>query len=68
MPLREGVNQALIHSISRAQTKFACLLIIAVDGASVGAGELHRLGDDGGEYGFEIEGRVHRLGHFAKRL
>ena len=30
-------------------------------------GELHRLGDDGREHGFEIERRVHRLRYFAER-
>src|SRR5262249_25002624 len=41
VPLRKGVNQALIHSVSSAQAKFICLLIIAVDGASLGTRELH---------------------------
>ena len=50
-----------------AQTKLACLLIVTVDRASLGAGELHRLGDDGGEDGLEIKRRVHRLRHFTER-
>jgi hypothetical protein len=68
VPLRERVNQRLVHSVGGAQVKLACLLIIAVDSASLGTGELHRLCDDGGKYGFEVERRVHRLGHLAKRL
>ena len=68
VPLREGINQTLIHAIGSAQTKLARLLVVAVDGASLSTGELHRLCDDGGEYSFEIERRVHRLGDLAKCL
>ena len=42
-------------------------LVEHIDRARVGAGELHRPADDGGEHRFEIERRVHRLGHFAER-
>ena len=65
--LRQRVNQLLIHAVGGAQMKFALQLIEDIDRAGLGAGELHRLGDDGGEHGFEIECRVHRLRHFAER-
>ena len=68
MPLRKSIDQSLIHSVSGAQTKLACLLIIAVDGASLGTRELHCLCDDGGKHSFDVERRIHRLGHLAKRL
>ena len=65
--LRQRVNQLLIHAVGGAQMKFALHIVEDIDRASLGAGELHRLGDDGGEHGLEIERRVHRLRHFAER-
>ena len=65
--LRQRVDQLLIHAVGGAQMKFALPIVEDVDRAGLGAGELHRLGDDGGEHGFEIERRVHRLRHFAER-
>ena len=47
--------------------EFALHLVEDVDRAGIGVGELHRLGDDGGEHGLEIERRVHRLRDFAER-
>ena len=47
--------------------ELALHIVEDVDGAGVGIGELHRFGHDGRQHGFEIERRVHRLGHFAKR-
>ena len=47
--------------------KFAPPLVEHVDGAGLGAGELHRLGDDGGEHGLAVERRIHRLRDFAER-
>src|SRR5262245_32289020 len=38
-----------------------------VDGAGLSARQFHGLGDDGGKDRGEIERRVHRLRHFAKR-
>ena len=67
MLLRQRVDQLLIHAVGGAQMKFALQIVEDVDRAGFGAGELHRFGDDGGEHGFEIERRVHRLGHFAER-
>ena len=65
--LRQRVNQLLIHAIGGAQMKLALQIVEDIDRASLGAGELHRLGDDGGEHGLEIERRVHCLRHFAER-
>ena len=65
--LRQRVNQLLIHAVGGAQMKFALPIVEDVDRAGLGAGELHRLGDDGREHGLEIERRVHRLRHFAER-
>ena len=67
MPLRQRVDQLLIHAISGAQMKFALKIVEDVDRTGFGARELHRFGDDGGEHGLKIERRVHRLGHFAER-
>ena len=63
----ERVDQLLIHAVSGTQVKFALPIVEHVDRAGLGAGQLHRLGDDGGEHDFEIERRVHRLRHFAER-
>ena len=65
--MRQRVNQLLIHAVGGAQMKFALQIVEDVDRAGLGAGELHRLGDDGGEHRLEIERRVHRLRHFAER-
>ena len=67
MPMRQRVDQLLVHAIGGAQAKFALLLVEHVDRTGLGAGELHRLGDDGREHGFEVERRVHRLRYFAER-
>ena len=67
MLLRQRVDQLLIHAVGRTQTKFALQFVEDVDRSGIGAGELHRFGDDGGEHGLKIERRVHRLGHFAER-
>src|SRR5580704_14987997 len=45
----------------------AALIVEHIDRARVGARELHRTADDGGEHRFEVERRVNSLGHFAKR-
>ena len=63
----ERVDQLLIHAVSGAQMKLALPIVEDVDRAGLGAGELHRLGDDGGKHGFEIERRVHRLRYLAER-
>ena len=63
----QRVNQLLIHAVGGAQMKFALQIVEDVDRSGLGAGELHRLGDDGGEHGLEIERRVHRLRYFAER-
>src|SRR5215472_13560712 len=47
--------------------KLALQSVEYVNRPGVCAGKLHRLGDDRGEHGFEIERRVHRLRHFSKR-
>ena len=67
MLLREGVNQLLIHAIGRTQMKFALYIVKDVDRSGLGARQLHCLSDDSGEYGFQVEGGVYRLGHFAER-
>ena len=46
--------------------QFTLQFIENVDRAGFSAGELHCLGDDGGQHGLEIERRIHRLGHLAK--
>ena len=47
--------------------KLTLPIVEDVDRAGLGAGELHRLGDNGGKHSLEIERRVHRLRHFAER-
>jgi hypothetical protein len=47
--------------------KFALHIIEDVDRACLGAGQLSRLGDDGREDVLQVEGRVHRMRHFAER-
>ena len=43
------------------------MLAVDINCAGGGIGELHRLGNDGVEHGFEIEGRIDRLRHIAER-
>jgi hypothetical protein len=38
-----------------------------VDDAGFGAGQMHRLGDDGIEHSFEVEGGIHGLADLAER-
>ena len=60
-------DHSLAHAIGGMQAKLLALIVEHIDRARVGARELHRPADDGGEHRFEIERRVYRLGHFAKR-
>ena len=46
--------------------KFALPIIEDVDRSGLGAGELHCLGDDGGEHGLKIERGVHSLRDFVR--
>ena len=50
-PLRERIDQLPIHAVGGAQVKFALPLVEDIDRAGFSAGELHRLGDDGGQHG-----------------
>ncbi len=43
-----------IHAIGCAQLEFLPLLVENVDRSACGAGELHGLGDDGGQHVFEV--------------
>ena len=61
MLLRQRVNQLLIHAVGGAQMKFTLHIVEDIDRTGLGAGELHCLGDDGGEHGLEVERRVYRL-------
>ena len=45
--MTQRLNQLLIHAVGGAQMKFASRLVEDIDRAGLGAGELHRLGDDG---------------------
>ena len=65
--MRQRLDQLLIHAVRGAQMEFPRRFVEHVDRAGVGAGELHRLGDDGGEHRFELERRVHCLRDFAER-
>ena len=46
VPLLDAGDQVLVHAVGRAQTELAIRIVEIVDRAGVGAGELHRLGDD----------------------
>ena len=67
MPMRQRLDQLLVHAVGGAQPKLALGVVENVDRTRLGAGELRRLGDDGREHGFEVEGRVHRLRYLTKR-
>ena len=67
MPMRQRLDQLLVHAVGGAQPKLALGVVENVDRTRLGAGELRRLGDDGREHGFEIEGRVHRLRYLTER-
>ncbi len=60
-------DQFLAHPIRRAQLEFLVLLVEHINGAGLGGRELCRIGDDGGQDSFEIDGRIHRLGDVAER-
>ena len=67
MLLPERRDQLLIHAVGSAKMKFAQLIVEDIDRSGLGARQLHCLSDDSGEYGFQVEGGVYRLGHFAER-
>ena len=67
MALRQRLYQLRIHAVSGPQIKFALRVIEDVDRTGLGAGELHRLGNNGRQNGFEVECRVYRLRHLAER-
>ena len=58
---------SLVHAVGGVQPKLALGVVEHVDRTRLGAGELRRLGDDGREHGFEIEGRIHRLRYLTER-
>ena len=66
MTLRQRFDQLLIHAVSGTQAKFALEFGEDVDRSGIGAGKLHRLGNNGREHGLKIERRVYGLGHFAE--
>ena len=47
--------------------EFPAGVVEHIDSAGLSVGELCRLGDDGSEDSFEIDGRIHRLGDIAER-
>src|SRR5271170_6589191 len=49
------------HPVGGAQVEFALQFVEDIDRTGLGAGQLRRLGDDGGENRLKVEGRVHRL-------
>ena len=70
VPMRWSVIAAIIwlaHAVGGAQAELLARLVEHVDRAGVGARELHRAADDGGEHGFEVERRIDRLGDLAQR-
>ena len=60
-------DDRIVHPMGRTQPKFLAGIIEHVDRAGLGVGELSGLGDDGGQDGFEIDGRIHRLADLAER-
>ena len=64
--LGEGGGKSFAHPVGGAQRKVPSLLIVDIDGAGIGLGELNRFGDDGGEDGFQLERRVDGLAHLTK--
>jgi hypothetical protein len=53
--------------VSRAHFEALACLLVNVDRAGLGIGERHRLGDDRGEDGSEIESGIDGLAHLAER-
>jgi hypothetical protein len=60
-------DDGFVEPIRGAQLEFLLGVIKHIDGTGFGAGELGGLGDDGGEHGFQIDARIDRLRHLAKR-
>ena len=52
--------------IGGAQVKLLGRLIVLVDRPAVGAAQLHGVGNDARQHGFEIEGGADRLTDFAE--
>ena len=50
----EGLDEFRVHVMRGAQQQLSCLLVILVDGARIGAGELHGMRDDPGEHGLQV--------------
>src|ERR1700683_432058 len=67
MLLGQRADQLLVHAVGSAQSKLSRALVVAVDRASLSAGNLYRLGDDSGEHGLQVERRVDRLRDLPKR-
>jgi len=65
---RERRDQFLAHAIGCTKLELTACFIEHVDAAGVGAGQLHRLGDDGIEYGFQVERGIHRLADLTESL
>ena len=64
---RDRGDQVLVHAVGRAQAELFLRLVIVVDRAGIGAGKLHRLGDDRAQDFVEVERSVDRLADLAER-
>ena len=64
----QGFNQFLLEVLGRPQMQLFRNIVVLVDQASFGSGELSGTGDDGGEHGVEIERRADRTANLGERL
>ena len=54
--------------IGGAQQELFRRLVVFVNRPAIGAAQLHRVGHDAGQHGFQIQSRAHRLTDFAERF
>ena len=60
-------HHLLVEIVSGAQQERLGVLVVLVDGARVGAGELARAGDDRAEHGLEVQRGAEGLADLAER-
>jgi hypothetical protein len=66
MPVPDRRDQGLVHAIGRAQLEFPARFVERVDRSRLGGGQLHGLGDDGVQYGGEIQRRIDGVADLAE--
>jgi len=66
MAILQLCNDPIVQPIGRPQSEFLGGIVQHIDRTGFGSGELGCLGNDGGQDGFEVDARIHRLSNLLE--